>query len=66
MKRDFKKERKDLYSPKTGIFEVTIPSMKLIAVDGNGPLNGEHPEDDGDPFQSGIRDQDEQNVRSPA
>ncbi len=41
MKRDFKKERKDLYSPKEGIFEVSVPSMKFIAVDGNGPLNEE-------------------------
>ena len=42
MKRDFKKEHKDLYSPKEGIFEVTVPPMKFIAVDGNGPLTGEN------------------------
>jgi hypothetical protein len=42
MKRDFKKERKDLYSPKAGIFEVSVPSMNFIAVDGNGPLSGEN------------------------
>ncbi|MFA7031724.1 MAG: GyrI-like domain-containing protein [Candidatus Methanomethylophilaceae archaeon] len=42
MKRDFKKERKDLYSPKEGIFEVSVPSMKFIAVDGSGPLTGEN------------------------
>ncbi|MDY0236962.1 MAG: GyrI-like domain-containing protein [Gudongella sp.] len=40
-KRDFKKERKDLYSPKPGIFEVSVPSMRFIAVDGEGPLDGE-------------------------
>jgi len=42
MKRDFKKERKDLYSPKASIFEVSVPSMKFIAVDGSGPLTGEN------------------------
>jgi hypothetical protein len=42
VKRDFKKERKDLYSPKAGIFEVSVPSMKFIAVDGIGPLTGEN------------------------
>jgi len=40
MKRDFKKERKDLYSPKAGIFEVSVPPMRFIAVDGRGPLEG--------------------------
>ncbi len=29
-------------TPKEGIFEVTVPSMKFIAVDGNGPLTGEN------------------------
>lgn len=46
-KRDFKKERKDLYSPKAGISEVSVPPMTFIAVDGKGPL-------DGDRMQNGM------------
>lgn len=41
IKRYFKKKHKDLYSLKEDILEVSVPSMKFIAVDGNGPLNGE-------------------------
>lgn len=40
-KRDFRKDRKDLYSPKAGISEVDVPRMRFIAVAYKGSPDNE-------------------------
>ncbi len=39
MKKDLRKERKDLYSPKAGISEVDVPRMRFIAVTRKGTVD---------------------------
>ena len=40
-KKDFRKERKDLYSPKAGISEVDVPRMRFIAITREGTIDNE-------------------------